>query len=167
MASRPRIIQFNSIRHVVMLLLAALLLLRADGLQQRRRTVATNRRNFLSAPGAAIVSSVLLLQGANPAHATKDCFEDCSSNCKRLAPGSEAYCTLTCRDYCEQPDRRDGLSGSQSSEAAELGWRSGFDLPAKAMGKKSGVPYGEDRPPEIIHLPGIDNLMKSANNKQQ
>ena len=77
-----------------------------------------------------------------------------------LAPKSGAYCTLTCRDYCEQPDRKDGLSGSVGSEGAEVGFRSAFDLISKAKGQVSGVPYGEDRPPQVLprDFLGIDKL---------
>ena len=113
----------------------------------------------------AFVAS-LLVQAPLAANAVKDCFADCSSNCKRLAPGSDAYCTLTCRDYCEQPDRRDGLSGSVGSEGAEIGLRSAFDLPAKASGKISGVPYGEDKPPALPDFLNIDGLMRAGSKKQ-
>ena len=111
----------------------------------------------------AFVASIV--QAPLVANAAKDCFDDCNSNCKRLAPGSEAYCTLSCRDYCEQPDRRDGLSGSVGSEGAEIGWRSAFDLPSKASGKISGVPYGEDKPPALPDFLGIDGLMKAGSKK--
>jgi hypothetical protein len=101
-----------------------------------------------------------IITAAPPVSATKDCFLDCSQNCNRLAPKSGAYCTLTCRDYCEQPDRKDGLSGSVGSEGAEVGFRSAFDLISKAKGQVSGVPYGEDRPPQVLprDFLGIDKL---------
>ena len=38
--------------------------------------------------------------------------QDCVQNCNRVAPASGGYCATTCDEYCEQPDREDGLSGS-------------------------------------------------------
>ena len=51
--------------------------------------------------------------------AAVDCLQDCQSNCFRVAPKSGRYCLDSCAEYCDQPDRRDGLSGSISNDAAE------------------------------------------------
>ena len=96
------------------------------------------------------------------AHAVKDCFQDCSENCNRLAPQSRSYCTRSCNDYCEQDDREDGLSGSVGSSGAEIGWRSGFDALSRAQGKISAVPYGEDRPPSLPDPFNVGPMLKKS-----
>ena len=34
-----------------------------------------------------------------------DCFQDCLSNCRLIAPKDPLYCQQNCREYCDQPDR--------------------------------------------------------------
>lgn len=77
-----------------------------------------------------------LLGGGEP-----DCFKDCFKNCAQLAPGSQAYCKESCNDYCDQPDRTDGLSGSVSSTGGETG----------IFGRGTTV-KGQDNPPKGIEL---------------
>ncbi|KAL1524706.1 hypothetical protein AB1Y20_019591 [Prymnesium parvum] len=96
------------------------------------------------------------------ASAAKDCFADCSSNCNRVAPRSAKYCEASCNEYCLQDDRRDGLSGSVSSEAAEVGFASAYDLGAKLSGAQQGVVYGADRPPGFKLPKGVDETLRSA-----
>lgn len=93
----------------------------------------------------AAVLGLLALPTA--ALASKDCLEDCNQNCARNAPQSLAYCRDTCTEYCAQPDRRDGLSGSVSAEAGETGFSSAFDYTNRLTGRlNSNVEYGTDRP---------------------
>ena len=54
------------------------------------------------------------------------------------------YCNDNCQAYCDQEDRRDGLSGSVSSEGGETG----------ILGVNTVV-KGEDKPPKV-KLPGLD-----------
>jgi hypothetical protein len=75
---------------------------------------------------------------ATPAWAVADCFEDCFKNCKKVAPKDPEYCIDNCKDYCEQEDRTDGLSGSVSAETGEVGLLGG------TFGQGT-VPKGEDR----------------------
>jgi len=78
---------------------------------------------------AAVVSALSILASTpRVVWAAKDCFRDCESNCNRVAPRSGRYCEASCNDYCAQDDRRDGLSGSVSSEGAEIGLASAYDL---------------------------------------
>jgi len=82
--------------------------------------------------------------------AAVDCLQDCQSNCFRVAPKSGRYCLDSCAEYCDQPDRRDGLSGSISNDAAEVGWASAYDPKRFLPGQSpQGVVYGEDRPPAL------------------
>ena len=74
-------------------------------LSTMKATTMGSRRDFLGA--VAVVT-----MAPKAALAKKDCMEDCVQNCKRVAPGSKGYCESTCSDYCDQPDREDGLSGS-------------------------------------------------------
>jgi hypothetical protein len=78
------------------------------------------------------------------ANAAADCFTDCVKSCKTIAPKDTAYCTETCKAYCEQDDRTDGLSGSISSTGGETG----------ILGLNTVV-KGEDKPPQI-KIPGLD-----------
>lgn len=55
-----------------------------------------------------------------------------------------AYCLGNCKDYCDQDDRTDGLSGSKSSDGGEVG----------ILGAGTVV-KGEDKPPSF-NLPGLD-----------
>ena len=64
---------------------------------------------------------VALLIGARAAFGVVDCKLDCEKNCLLAAPGSREYCVESCKDYCEQPDREDGLSGSVSGAKGETG----------------------------------------------
>lgn len=83
------------------------------------------------------------------ASATTDCLKDCIKNCKQIVPNDTSkYCQITCTDYCEQTDRRDGLSGSVSSEGGEVGILGG------TFGTGTVV-KGEDKPPSI-DIPGLD-----------
>ena len=101
----------------------------------------SSRRSFLAAM-AVTASSLLFSQEASAKEV--DCFQDCFKNCKQIAPKDQQYCLDTCKDYCDQTDRRDGLSGSVSSEGGETG----------ILGLNTVV-KGEDKPPEI-KIPGLD-----------
>merc|ERR1712032_1517079 len=83
----------------------------------------------------------------------------CLNNCGRNAPGSASYCKDSCQDYCAQEDRRDGLSGSISTDGAEFGWRSGAKLPNAPL--KPSV-YGEDLPPGLPDVFGINTALRKA-----
>ena len=93
-----------------------------------------------------------VLGGALPAalpaaaNAKTDCVTDCLENCERVAPGNGAYCGSNCDDYCAQPDRRDGLSGSVSSDNGYVG------LASPIRGGDT-VEYGADKPPQLDILP--------------
>jgi hypothetical protein len=81
-----------------------------------------NRRVVLSCVSAAAVGPF-----AQPyaSWASVDCMKDCESNCNRVAPKSGRYCFDSCVDYCQQSDRRDGLSGAlQPLIVARAGRRS-------------------------------------------
>jgi hypothetical protein len=65
-----------------------------------------------------------------------------------LAPKDTVYCQESCRDYCDQPDRQDGLSGSVSAAQGEVGILGG------TFGTGTVV-KGSDKPPAIA-LPGLD-----------
>lgn len=88
--------------------------------------------------------AVLLTTNVHSAQAAPDCMKDCLKNCKEIAPKDPAYCIENCKDYCDQPDREDGLSGSVSSSKGETG----------ILGLTTVV-KGEDRPPSI-KIPGLD-----------
>ena len=87
--------------------------------------------------------------------AALDCMDECKSSCNKVAPNSGGYCQTSCDEYCSQDDRRDGLSGSVTSQvASDVGFASALDPgtfnPAYA---KKGVVV--DRPPG---LPDVFNL---------
>ena len=82
-------------------------------------------------------------------------------DCNRVAPKNKAYCASNCEGYCVQPDRRDGLSGSVDASGAEVGWLSAYDLPARATGTPRAVPYGEDRPPGLPDVFGINDKLRA------
>ena len=105
----------------------------------------SSRRSFFMAAGVATASSILATTVV-PATAVAevDCFKDCFKNCQIIAPKDTDYCTQNCREYCAQGDRKDGLSGSVSSEGGETG----------ILGTYTVV-KGEDKPPQI-KLPGLD-----------
>ena len=90
-------------------------------------------------PGA-LRRSVLVapLVFSTSALAAADCTKDCVRNCIRVAPGNEEYCRAECDDYCAQPDREDGLSGSISADKGYVGLSSPLG---------GTVEYGQDRPP--------------------
>jgi len=79
-----------------------------------------------------------------------------------VAPKSGRYCFDSCVEYCEQADRRDGLSGSVSNEGAEVGFASAYDprrfLPGNSP---TGVVYGSDTPPGLP-LPGLAATLRKA-----
>jgi hypothetical protein len=83
-----------------------------------------------------------------PAHAKPDCYADCFKNCKAIAPKNLDYCTDSCLEYCAQPDRQDGLSGSVSAAQGEVGILGG------SFGQGTVV-KGEDKPP-VVRLSGLD-----------
>uniref|UniRef100_A0A8J9X492 Uncharacterized protein n=1 Tax=Phaeodactylum tricornutum TaxID=2850 RepID=A0A8J9X492_PHATR len=95
------------------------------------------------------MAGVAVAGGSNPAHAAADCYADCFQNCKAIAPKDLGYCKDSCRDYCAQPDRRDGLSGSVSSAGGEMGLLGG-GFPGSGT-----VVKGQDKPPSVT-LPGLD-----------
>ena len=87
--------------------------------------------------------------------AAADCMAECKKSCNKVAPNSGGYCESSCVEYCAQDDRRDGLSGSLTSQvASDVGFASALDPgtfnPAYA---KKGVVV--DRPPG---LPDVFNL---------
>ena len=102
----------------------------------------SSRRRFFAAVTMAASSSVLCTEEVSAKEV--DCFQDCFKNCKQIAPKDQQYCLDTCKEYCDQTDRRDGLSGSVSSEGGETG----------ILGLNTVV-KGEDKPPEI-KIPGLD-----------
>ena len=114
---------------------------------------------------ALCLSSGFALPGS--ANAAKDCMLDCEENCNRVAPASTRYCYNSCVDYCAQGDRQDGLSGSVNSEAAEVGWASAVDpsrfLPGAAP---KAVPYGEDRPPALPDIFGVNDIFETRGHRQ-
>ena len=97
-----------------------------------------SRRVVLRSTAAAALFPV------TSAVAATDCFSDCIKNCNLIAPKDSAYCKDTCKAYCEQEDRRDGLSGSVSSDRGEVG----------ILGTQTVV-KGEDKPPKVA-IPGLD-----------
>jgi len=108
-----------------------------------------HRRSFLrNVAGTAF--------GLTPAvaNAAADCFGDCFKNCKLIAPKDLQYCKDNCSDYCSQPDRQDGLSGSVSASSGEVGILGG------TFGQGTVV-KGQDKPPTIA-LPGLDFTNESG-----
>ena len=100
---------------------------------------------------SAVALSLSLLE---PSHAAIDCESDCYKNCVEVAPGSGDYCKASCKDYCEQDDRTDGLSGSISNTGGETGIFGGSPVEGG-----SSVTRGQDRPPNLVKiLP--DSLLK-------
>jgi len=112
--------------------------------------VFNRRALFRQAATAAAASGTAFLPRQEPALAAPaDCYGDCFKNCKAIAPKDPQYCEEQCRDYCAQPDRTDGLSGSVSSATGEVGLLGG-SLPGTGT-----VVKGEDKPP-AIKIPGLD-----------
>ena len=121
---------------------------------------ATTRRAAIEKIGFPLL---ILTTTPHAAMAAKvDCFENCSQNCNRVAPNSREYCKLTCTAYCKQDDRKDGLSGSVSSENAEVGLRSAYDLPSKFTGERPPVVFGDDHPPSLKLPNFIKDSLKNA-----
>ena len=85
----------------------------------------------------AAVAAALLINMAG-VQAAVDCQSDCFKNCALAAPGSRDYCVSTCEDYCADPERQDGLSGSKDGSRGETGLFGG-SIDATTI---------EDRPPQ-------------------
>mmetsp|Transcript_16457 Transcript_16457/g.33877 ORF Transcript_16457/g.33877 Transcript_16457/m.33877 type:complete len:178 (+) Transcript_16457:166-699(+) len=98
----------------------------------------SRRDSFASIMGAFTTVGAVVLSSPAPASAAVDCFKDCLKNCLIIAPQDKQYCTDSCTDYCAQPDRTDGLSGSVSAENGEVGILGG------SFGQGT-VPKGEDK----------------------
>lgn len=110
------------------------------------------RRNVLGQ--FLVVGSVGLACQPQSALAAVDCMTDCLKNCKKIAPKDSDYCVMTCKDYCAQDDRTDGLSGSVSAASGEVGILGG------TFGQGT-VAIGDDRPPRFT-LPGLDFTTSSG-----
>ena len=107
-------------------------------------TTIGKKHSFLSfrAMRTAAVASTLLL-GGGKSFAAPDCQQDCYKNCLIAAPGYKDYCQSTCVEYCDDPEREDGLSGSKSASKGETGLFGGSvdsilgtttnDLPPKSI----------------------------------
>lgn len=123
---------------------------------RRRESLSLpSRRSFIHHQGMSWlkISPFLLIassltQFPTQASAKADCFADCLKNCKAIVPKDLAYCNEECTEYCSQPDRQDGLSGSVSSDKGEVGILGG------TFGTGTVV-TGEDKPPSI-RIPGLD-----------
>ena len=128
--------------------------------------LSVDRRSALVDRRAALAKTIGLLPVAlappSAANASKDCLQDCLENCNRVAPKNKAYCSSNCEGYCVQPDRRDGLSGSVDASGAEVGLISAYDLTARAKGVSRAVPYGEDRPPGLPDVFGINEKLRAT-----
>ena len=119
-------------------------------------TTTSSRRDLLFQCGAAaIISTTTLVGGPTVASAKADCFTDCFQNCKKVAPQNLDYCKESCQEYCDQPDRQDGLSGSVSADRGEVGILGG------SFGQGT-VPKGADKPPTLLQLPGLDFKSESG-----
>jgi len=97
--------------------------------------------SFRALRPAAVAAALLL--GGQSSLAAPDCQQDCYKNCLIAAPGSKDYCQSTCVEYCDDPEREDGLSGSKGSSKGETGIFGGsvdsilgtttIDLPPKSI----------------------------------
>ena len=114
------------------------------------------RRDFLGTTFMATTAAFL----PSAASAQVDCLQDCLQNCARLAGGSLGYCKDSCVDYCAQSDRKDGLSGSVSSDGAEFGWASSFKNPFDK--EQKGMVYGSDKPPGLPDVFGVNQALRKA-----
>ena len=101
------------------------------------------RRTFLKTTATSF-AAILFTNNQSANAAAPDCFTDCIKNCKLIAPKDPEYCQSSCSEYCAQTDRKDGLSGSVSSENGETG----------ILGTTTVV-KGEDKPPQL-KIPGLD-----------
>jgi hypothetical protein len=115
---------------------------------------ATTRRSLFRQCATSTAASLVVTTtiASNPSLALAaqqaDCYTDCVQNCRALAPKDTAYCQESCRDYCDQTDRQDGLSGSIGAAQGEVGILGG------TFGTGTVV-KGADKPPTIV-LPGLD-----------
>lgn len=66
----------------------------------RRQTLSSSLRWLV---GATMISTATTPTMAFAAPA--ECYQDCFSNCKAIAPKNLEYCKETCQDYCSQTDR--------------------------------------------------------------
>lgn len=82
---------------------------------------SSSRRSFFVGVSTLAASMVVMSSHPQAANAAADCFKDCMKECKVIAPKDPDYCTANCKGYCEQEDRKDGLSGSVSAESGEVG----------------------------------------------
>jgi len=118
---------------------------RADHPAPPAQCSSESRRSLLaSAFSGSLAAAAALVVGPREASAEVDCMKDCLKSCNLIAPKDPEYCKQNCRSYCDQGDRKDGLSGSVSSEGGETG----------ILGTYTVV-KGEDKPP-IVKLPGLD-----------
>tara|TARA_B100000780_G_C21021651_1_gene409484 strand:+ start:240 stop:743 length:504 start_codon:yes stop_codon:yes gene_type:complete len=115
--------------------------------------IVTDRRAALRLACAALVSRPLA------SFAAADCMQTCKKSCAREAPGSQAYCQSSCDDYCGQDDRKDGLSGSVSTEGSEFGWQSSFKNP---LAEQKPSNFGDDLPPGLPDLFGVKKALRKA-----
>jgi hypothetical protein len=103
-----------------------------------------SRRNILASTTIGTLSFLSTLSSLpSPVLAVADCFQDCVKNCRKVAPKDPEYCLTNCKDYCEQDDRTDGLSGSVSSSTGEVGILGG------TFGQGT-VPTGEDKVSQVV-----------------
>uniref|UniRef100_A0A7S2GPW4 Uncharacterized protein n=1 Tax=Helicotheca tamesis TaxID=374047 RepID=A0A7S2GPW4_9STRA len=108
-------------------------------------SIDTTRRSAVSfALSSLFLTTLTTTPMSSKANAAADCMTDCIKSCKKIAPKDPEYCLGNCKDYCDQPDRTDGLSGSKSSDNGEMG----------ILGTYTVV-KGEDKPP-AFNLPGLD-----------
>ena len=107
----------------------------------------------------SLLTSAVIAGRPAAALAVADCMQTCKKNCNRNAPGSASYCDSTCVDYCGQDDRKDGLSGSVSTEGSEFGWQSSFKNPLSAQ---KPVEFGDDLPPGLPDVFGYKNALRKA-----
>ena len=73
--------------------------------------------------------------------------------------GSRDYCESSCVDYCGQDDRKDGLSGSVSTEGSEFGFASSFKNP---LAPQKPTVYGDDKPPGLPDVFGVNQALRKA-----
>mmetsp|Transcript_2937 Transcript_2937/g.8057 ORF Transcript_2937/g.8057 Transcript_2937/m.8057 type:complete len:179 (+) Transcript_2937:34-570(+) len=110
-------------------------------------TDGSRRSSFLHIM-STVIGGTAVLSSPMPTYAAVDCMKDCLQNCLIIAPKDKEYCTDSCRAYCAQDDRTDGLSGSVSAANGEVGILGG------SFGQGT-VPKGDDKPPSVT-LPGLD-----------
>jgi hypothetical protein len=101
-------------------------------------------KRILIASFRSIVPFLVATSVSTSSFASIDCNSDCYQNCVRVAPGSGEYCKISCKDYCQQDDRHDGLSGSVDAANGETGIFGGSI--------DGTVTRGQDRPPRGINI---------------